>query len=250
MSFIVRYADVLASPVKIEEFFLAFLKVDDTSEEGLFGEFLNVLKSLKLDIGDLRGQGYDNSSNMKGKHKGVQKRVLESKDMAIDAAITHLKALISFFENYRESGFESEFLKHNTEFDIDGKELFYELILLTIPVTVASAERSFLKLKLIKSYLRSTMSQKRLNGLAMMSIEKDILKQIDCNSVAHSGQFGSHNDYQDVKVAGSSKNLIDLDEVESPFTEEILLAPLPRKFIMPQFSPYNGSRDLIEHLES
>ena len=31
-------------------------------------------------------------------------------------------------------------------------------ILLTIPVIVASAERSFSKLKLIKSYIRSTMS--------------------------------------------------------------------------------------------
>ena len=37
-------------------------------------------------------------------------------------------------------------------------------ILLTIHVTVASAERSFSKLKLIKSYLRLTMSQKRLSG--------------------------------------------------------------------------------------
>ena len=31
-------------------------------------------------------------------------------------------------------------------------------ILLTLPITVASAERSFSKLKLIKTYLRSTMS--------------------------------------------------------------------------------------------
>jgi len=33
--------------------------------------------------------------------------------------------------------------------------------MLTIPVSVASAERSFSKHKLIKSYLRSTMSQQK-----------------------------------------------------------------------------------------
>ena len=33
-------------------------------------------------------------------------------------------------------------------------------------------ERSFLKFKLIKSYRRSTMSQKRLSGLTILSIEK------------------------------------------------------------------------------
>ena len=38
---------------------------------------INALQTLELDIGDLRGQGYDNSSNMKEKHKGVQKRELE-----------------------------------------------------------------------------------------------------------------------------------------------------------------------------
>ncbi|XP_021980504.1 zinc finger MYM-type protein 1-like [Helianthus annuus] len=52
-------------------------------------------------------------------------------------------------------------------------------IVLTIPVTVATAERSFSKLKLIKNYLRSTMSQERLNGLAIMSIEKDFLEELD-----------------------------------------------------------------------
>lgn len=39
-------------------------------------------------------------------------------------------------------------------------------IALTIPVTVASGERSFSKLKLIKTYLRSTMCQDRLRNMA------------------------------------------------------------------------------------
>jgi hypothetical protein len=46
-------------------------------------------------------------------------------------------------------------------------------------VTVASAEITFSKLKLIKSYLRSTMSQERLSGLAILSIERNMLEKID-----------------------------------------------------------------------
>ncbi|XP_050876930.1 uncharacterized protein LOC127080662 [Lathyrus oleraceus] len=104
-------------------------------------------------------------------------------------------------------------LNHNEQSDIDGNEFFAELkllremlpeetirptdillflkgldcfpntviayrILLTIPVTVASAERSFSKLKLLKTYLRSTMSQERLNGLALIAIENDILETL------------------------------------------------------------------------
>jgi hypothetical protein len=52
-------------------------------------------------------------------------------------------------------------------------------ILLTIPVTVASAERSFSKLKLLKSYMRSTMTQERLSGLATIALKNDILEKIN-----------------------------------------------------------------------
>ena len=51
-------------------------------------------------------------------------------------------------------------------------------ILLTILVIIASAKRSFLKLKLIKSYLRSIISQKRLSELAILSIENEMLEKL------------------------------------------------------------------------
>jgi hypothetical protein len=116
----------------------------------------------------------------------------------------NLKSCCCHFENA---------LKHIEQSDIDGNELCVELkllrqilprekmrvidilkflkgvdcfpntiiayrILLTIPVTVASAERSFSKLKLLKSYLRSTMLQERLNGLASIAIENEVLETI------------------------------------------------------------------------
>jgi hypothetical protein len=432
-------------------------RYNDTTGEGLFNVLIDVIKKLELNINDIRGQGYDNGSNMKGKERGVQKRLLDinprafytpcgchslnlvlcdianscpkaisffgivqriytlfssstkrwkilldnvpsltlkplsqtrwesrieslkaikfqtpqirdallqlakisedpktkseanclatyemesfefllsmtiwsdilfavntvsknlqSKDMHIDVAIDQLEDLISYFKNYRETGFTSAmisskeiatkmeiehtfrekriirrkkqfdenandetaqsaeesfridyflyivdqaissiqsrfeqfqiyennfgflfnfkklksldddglqnkclnlegFLKHDIDYDLDGLDLFSELkvlkeilqieesapieilnyikrldsfpnaciayrILLTIPVTVASAERSFSKLKLIKSYLRSTMSQERLNGLVILSIEKKLLENLE-----------------------------------------------------------------------
>ncbi|KAG1973804.1 zinc finger MYM-type protein 1-like isoform X2 [Pimephales promelas] len=53
----------------------------------------------------------------------------------------------------------------------------------TLPVTVASAERSFSKLKLIKTYLRSSMAQERLSGLAVISINNKVGQCIKYNDV-------------------------------------------------------------------
>ncbi|KAJ8352071.1 hypothetical protein SKAU_G00235470 [Synaphobranchus kaupii] len=50
-------------------------------------------------------------------------------------------------------------------------------------LTVASAERSFSKLKLIKTYLRSSMAQDRLTGLAIISINHEVGRQVSYDDV-------------------------------------------------------------------
>ncbi|KAL6568949.1 hypothetical protein OROGR_000674 [Orobanche gracilis] len=476
MTMVIRCVDVVSYPIKIEEYFLELLNVENTSGLGLFGELEVALNSLDLNINDVRGQGHDNGSNMRGKYQGVQKRLLDvnprafymscgchslnlvlsdmanscvkgksffgacqaiynvfsnstkrwnilleyvddltlkslcvtrwesriesvkairyqapkirdalmklphvsddpkicwdaeklasnefssfefilsliiwheilykinlvrknlqSEDIRLDVAIASLKGLVSFFEKYRENGFTSAMvdakelaiemdiepvfsikrrIKRNRQFDenpnterkqqsalenyrtdyflvlvdmalsqlkirfeeielfesvfgflfdasplvslddeglkdcclklekslthggdcdIDAKRLLSELkilqemlptaaydyeipwnsvkilefvkkmdmfpnilvayrVLLTIPITVASAERSFSKLKLIKSYLRTSMSQDRLNGLALLSIEKNMLTNINVENIID--DFASKN---------------------------------------------------------
>ncbi|XP_022856631.1 uncharacterized protein LOC111377737 [Olea europaea var. sylvestris] len=336
MSLVIRCMDNSVDSPMVQEYWIDFLKVHDASGFGLFVELKNVLKNLELDIDidNIRGQGYDNGANMSGRHRGVQKRLLEinprafytpcgyhslnptscdmenccskamsffgviqriytvfssspkqwkffkdkvqgltlkpllqirweshvenvkpikkqsvqvrdtlldlanivedpktkTENMDINETIKLLQALIKFLGDYRESEFASAmddakqmasemgievYLEHNGHSDIIGDDFCSELIvlrcyltsetkraidvlyyfkkmnscfsnvciaykiLLTIPVTVATAERSFSKLKLIKAYIRSTMSWQILNGLTMLSIEKEIVEQLD-----------------------------------------------------------------------
>ena len=57
-------------------------------------------------------------------------------------------------------------------------------IYLTIPVTSSTSERSFSALRQIKTYLRSTMTQKRLNGVMLSYIHKDRLDSVDLRRIA------------------------------------------------------------------
>ena len=56
-------------------------------------------------------------------------------------------------------------------------------IFLSIPVSVASGERSFSKLALIKNRLRSTMTQDRLSSRITLSIEHELARQIDYDNI-------------------------------------------------------------------
>ena len=57
-------------------------------------------------------------------------------------------------------------------------------LLMTIPVTVAKDERTFSRLKIVKTPLRITMGDQRLESLLLMSCEEDFTDSIDFECVA------------------------------------------------------------------
>lgn len=58
-------------------------------------------------------------------------------------------------------------------------------LMVTIPVSTASVERSFSALKRIKPYSRNTTGQTRLSALAPISIEKELLLQLKKENRLH-----------------------------------------------------------------
>ena len=57
-------------------------------------------------------------------------------------------------------------------------------IYLTLPITSATAERSFSALRRLKSYLRATMTQQRLNNVLIPHCHKDRTDALDLTAVA------------------------------------------------------------------
>ncbi|CAI6343901.1 unnamed protein product [Macrosiphum euphorbiae] len=52
-----------------------------------------------------------------------------------------------------------------------------------IPETSCTCERSFSKLTLVKSKLRSTMKQERLNALVVLTVEQEMAVNVDADAV-------------------------------------------------------------------
>nr|CAI5850729.1 unnamed protein product [Callosobruchus analis] len=70
-------------------------------------------------------------------------------------------------------------------------------ILLILPISVATGEKDFSELKIINHYLRTSHSQTRLNGVAMLAIEHEISSKLNLKRVIR--------EFAEIKVHKSSK---------------------------------------------
>ena len=65
------------------------------------------------------------------------------------------------------------FMENNLE--VFSETITLLKIIITTPMTTAEAERCFSTLKRVKTFHRNTMTQERLNALAMLSMEKRLV---------------------------------------------------------------------------
>ncbi|KAK6293558.1 hypothetical protein J4Q44_G00358840 [Coregonus suidteri] len=103
----------------------------------------------------------------------------DSRDIHAKYLCNELKVLSRRLDSEAEPLNTLEYITRHQMASLYPNAFFALRVLLTLPETVASGERTFSKLKLIKNYLRSTMSQERLNGLATISIEHELSYKIN-----------------------------------------------------------------------
>jgi len=97
-------------------------------------------------------------------------QLLSIKEIIKNKILNSIQALASFI-------LENDFTTSYS--DILGACIIY----LTLPVTVATVERSFSKLKIIKSYLRNSIGQERLSNISILNIEQRRTKEIDMDKI-------------------------------------------------------------------
>ena len=75
MSFVILFVD---KSCQIREEFIQFWECESgTSGQELYLKIVNVMRNLGLEIGNLRGQGYDEAGNTGGEKSGASSRILK-----------------------------------------------------------------------------------------------------------------------------------------------------------------------------
>ncbi|ESO04079.1 hypothetical protein HELRODRAFT_173156 [Helobdella robusta] len=86
----------------------------------------------------------------------------------------------------------SGFLRLMEKIELLSELVKFLNIFVTIPTTSATDERSFSGLRRLKTYLRSTMGQKRLNSVSLLHFHKDVANEMDLDSIIN--EFIQRND--------------------------------------------------------
>ena len=108
---------------------------------------------------------------------------LETEIFSLQTSLLLANILEKAKSEKRNARFEDLLKALQSEHECYGNLTRLMKIALTLPLTSTSAERAFSKLKLIKSRLRTTMQQERLESLMLMSIEDDLLEQLDVDKL-------------------------------------------------------------------
>nr|CAH7761884.1 unnamed protein product [Callosobruchus chinensis] len=126
--------------------------------------------------GHNKNAGVDEHLDLKCCGEYLSKFTNESKELIAASLRSEIEIWKIKFRNFTKESLPNSASETLPLCDPNIYPKIYELlkILCTLPVSVASAERSFSSLKTLKSWLRSTMGQERLVGLALLHIHRDI----------------------------------------------------------------------------
>ncbi|XP_052627808.1 uncharacterized protein LOC111880587 [Lactuca sativa] len=145
MAIVLRYVDSLGF---VKERFIGVVHVKDTSSLTLKNALNEVLTSNKLSFSQIRGQGYDGASNMRGEFNGLKALILQENDTAF---------YVHCFAHQLQLVVVAVAKKH------DGVSDFFEQISLVVNVVCASCKR--------KDMLREQARQRVQKGLCSGELE-------------------------------------------------------------------------------
>jgi hypothetical protein len=104
--------------------------------------------------------------------------------------ITYLQSELPMFHRHAKERLTSltQVATHARALNKEVRDLFPSVmalirLLLLCPASSAEAERSFSSLRRLKTWLRSTMTQERLNSVAVCHIHQDLLDRIDMDAI-------------------------------------------------------------------
>ena len=112
---------------------------------------------------------------------------LYSKDVYIDKLKVQIQMLPDLLKSYNQANPSQTINSVTIESSKTMLSEVFQLlrIILTMPITSATAERTFSTMRRLKNFLRSTMSQTLFNNLMLLHVQKDITDQIYLHNIAN-----------------------------------------------------------------